>query len=173
MDHTGDLRAAVTLNTTAAATTEPRQSAEVQPRQRMSVAARLRVLAVGIYFGIVLAKSEVPRWERVHNMFLFKEAYMYLIIGVGILVAMVCMQFIKRAGVRDVSGRSIQYKPKPYHMGVVLGGMLFGAGWAITGACPGPIYVQIGAGESMAIVTLLGALSGMYCYAILKPRLPH
>lgn len=155
------------------ATTEPRPSANSPQRRGMSLAALLRVLAVGIYFGVVLAKSEVPRWERVHNMFLFKEAYMYLIIGVGILVAMVSMQFIKRAGARDVSGRPIQYKPKPYHRGVILGGMLFGAGWAITGACPGPIYVQIGAGEWLAIVTLLGALAGMYVYAALKPKLPH
>jgi uncharacterized membrane protein YedE/YeeE len=142
-------------------------------RSSVSLGALLRVLAVGVYFGIVLAKSEVARWERVHKMFLFQEAHMYLIIGVGIAVAMVCMQLIKRANLRDVSGRPIRYKPKPYHLGVVLGGMLFGAGWAITGACPGPIYVQIGAGEWLAIATFLGALTGMYVYAVLKPRLPH
>jgi uncharacterized protein len=141
--------------------------------QGLSLATGLRVLAVGVYFGIVLAKSEVARWQRVHDMFLFKEAFMYLIITTGIVVAMVCMQVIKRAGIRDISGSPIQYKPKPYHLGVILGGMIFGAGWAITGACPGPIYVQIGAGEWLAIVTLLGALTGMYGYAVLKPKLPH
>jgi uncharacterized membrane protein YedE/YeeE len=143
------------------------------PRRGLSPVAGLRVLAVGIYFGIVLAKSEVPSWQRVHNMFLFKEAYMYLVIGAAIMVAAVCMQVVRRAGARDVSGKPIQYKPKPFHLGVILGGTIFGAGWAITGACPGPIYVQIGAGEWLAIVTLLGALVGMYGYAVMKPMLPH
>ncbi len=141
-------------------------------RRSLSVAALLRVFAVGTYFGIVLAKSEVPSWQRVHNMFLFKEAYMYLVIATAILVAMVGMQIVRRASLRDVSGKPIQYKPKPYHLGVVWGGMIFGIGWAITGACPGPIYVQIGAGEWLAMVTLLGALAGMFGYAALKPKLP-
>lgn len=144
-----------------------------QERKGSSLTSLLAVLCVGIYFGIVLAKSEVARWERVHKMFLFQEAHMYLIIGVGIFVAMLCMQCIKRTGAKDVSGKVIQYKPKPYHLGVILGGTLFGAGWAITGACPGPIYVQIGSGVWPALATLAGALAGMYAYALLKPRLPH
>jgi uncharacterized membrane protein YedE/YeeE len=142
-------------------------------RRDLTFAAALRVLAVGTYFGVVLAKSEVARWQRVHDMFLFREAYMYLIIGTAIVVAMLSIQVIKRAGLRDASGLPIRRKPKPYHAGVILGGMLFGAGWAITGACPGPIYVQLGAGQWPAIFTFGGALAGMYTYALLKPRLPH
>lgn len=153
-------------------TESPLPAASQQPKG-LSLAAGLRVLAVGLYFGIVLAKSEVSSWQRVHNMFLLKEAYMFLIICTAILVALIGMQIIKRLGLRDVTGRPIQYKPKPYHLGVMLGGTIFGAGWAITGACPGPIYVQMGAGEWPAILTFLGALAGMYAYAILKPRLPH
>lgn len=98
---------------------------------------------------------------------------MYLIIGVAIVVAMLSMLVIKRLGITTVEGKPITYKPKPYHTGVVIGGMLFGAGWAITGACPGPIYAQIGAGEWLALVTLTGALLGMFSYAALKPKLPH
>jgi hypothetical protein len=98
---------------------------------------------------------------------------MYLIIGTAILVAMVSMALIRLARLRDVAGRPIQYKPKPYHRGVLIGGVLFGAGWAITGACPGPIYVQMGAGQWPAVLTFLGALAGMYAYAVLRPRLPH
>ncbi len=130
-------------------------------------------LLVGVYFGIVLVKSEVVRWQRVHDMFLFREAHMYLIIGVGIFVAMISMLIIKRFHVKTIEGEPIQYKPKPFHKGVILGGTLFGAGWAITGACPGPIYAQIGGGEWMALITLAGAIAGMFAYAFLKPNLPH
>ena len=98
---------------------------------------------------------------------------MYLIISVAIVVAMVSMFFIKRFGVTTIEGKPIKYKPKPYHTGVIIGGMLFGAGWAITGACPGPIYAQIGAGEPMAVFTFAGAMLGMFCYAAVKPMLPH
>lgn len=131
------------------------------------------VLMIGTYFGIVLTKSEVVRWQRVHDMFLFREPFMYLIIGVGVGVAMVSMFLIKQLGIKTVEGQSVTYVPKPFHKGVILGGMIFGAGWAITGACPGPIYAQIGGGAWMGWITLGGALVGMYLYAWLKPRLPH
>ena len=131
------------------------------------------VLLVGIYFGIVLTKSEVVRWQRVHDMFLFKEPFMYLIIGTGVVVAMISMLLIKQLGVKTIEGKPIKYEPKPYHTGVILGGMIFGAGWAITGACPGPIYAQIGGGAWMGLFTLAGAMAGMYLYAWLKPKLPH
>ena len=86
---------------------------------------------------------------------------------------MVSMLIIKKFHIRTIEGAPIKYSPKPCHKGVIIGGMLFGAGWAITGACPGPIYAQIGGGAWMALVTLAGALAGMYLYAILKPKLPH
>ena len=98
---------------------------------------------------------------------------MYLIISVGIVVAMISMLIIKRFQVKTIEGEPIKYEPKPYHTGVIIGGTLFGAGWAITGACPGPIYAQIGGGEWMALITLAGALLGVFAYAYLKPRLPH
>ncbi|MFT7629973.1 MAG: putative membrane protein YedE/YeeE [Mariniblastus sp.] len=130
-------------------------------------------LVMGVYFGIVLTKSEVVRWQRVHDMFLFKEAHMYLIIGVGVVVAMISMLMIRKMNAKTIEGVPIKYKPKPFQKGVIIGGTLFGAGWAITGACPGPIYAQIGGGAWMALFTLAGAMVGMYGYAILKPRLPH
>jgi uncharacterized membrane protein YedE/YeeE len=131
------------------------------------------VLVIGMYLGILFIKSEVASWQRIHDMFLFKEAYMYLIISLAICVAMLSMVLIKRFSIRSVDGKQIKYEPKPFHAGVIVGGMLFGAGWAITGACPGPIYAQIGAGEWLASFTLLGAMLGMFSYAALKPRLPH
>lgn len=139
----------------------------------MSIKAYGGVLLVGAYLGILLTKSEVARWERVHSMFRFEEAHMYLIISTGIAVAMASMAVIRRLELKSVDGTPITYKPKPYHTGVIIGGIVFGAGWAITGACPGPIYAQIGAGEWMAMFTFVGAMMGMFCYATLRPKLPH
>ena len=148
-------------------------STDTKKKSSISMLALFMSMLMGIYFGIVLTKSEVVRWQRVHDMFLFKEAHMYLIIGLGIGVAMVAMLLIKNRHVKTIEGEPIRYAPKPFHQGVVVGGMLFGAGWAITGACPGPIYAQIGGGEWMALITLAGALIGMFLYANLKSKLPH
>ena len=142
-------------------------------QEGVSTLALVMSLLIGTYFGIVLTKSEVVRWQRVHDMFLFKEAHMYLIIGVGVVVAMVSMLIIKSIQAKSIEGKPIIYKPKPFHKGVVIGGTMFGAGWAITGSCPGPIYAQVGAGAWMGLITLAGALIGLYLYASLRPKLPH
>jgi len=156
------------------ATTESTsQESSSKPKPATSATAYIMVLLMGVYLGILFTKSEVAHWQRVHDMFLFREAYMYLIIGTAIVVAMISMLLIKRFSIETIEGKPITYEPKPYHTGVIIGGMLFGAGWAITGACPGPIYAQIGGGEWMALCTLAGALLGMFSYAALKPRLPH
>lgn len=149
------------------------EQAEQKSDSFPSLSTILAVLLIGVYFGVVLTKSEVVRWQRVHDMFLFKEPFMYLIIGMGIVVAGVSMFLMKRLHTKTIYGKPIEYKPKPFHTGVVLGGMIFGAGWAITGACPGPIYAQIGGGAWIAWFTLAGAMSGTFLYAWLKPKLPH
>ena len=144
-----------------------------KPSSGMSPLSYFNVLLMGAYLGILFTKSEVARWQRVNDMFLFREAHMYLIISVAIVVAMISMFVIRQFDIKTIEGKPITYKPKRYHAGVVIGGMLFGAGWATTGACPGPIYAQIGAGEWMALCTLAGAMLGMFSYAALKSRLPH
>lgn len=133
----------------------------------------LRVFLIGIYFGVVLVKSEVASWFRIQNMFQFKEAHMYLIIASAIAVGMLSVYLIRRFQVRTIDHEAIVYQPKPFTKGTIIGGILFGMGWAITGACPGPIYAQFGSGEWLAGVTFLGALAGMYLYAYWQPRLPH
>lgn len=133
----------------------------------------LRVLLVGMLFGIVLVKSEVVRWQRIHDMFLFKEAHMYLIIGTAIVVGAISMQIIKYFQIKTIDGEPIVYVPKPFHKGVIIGGTMFGMGWAITGACPGPIYAQIGGGEWWALITFVSAVFGVYLYGLARPRLPH
>lgn len=139
----------------------------------LSIAGYARVLLIGTFFGLVMTKSEVVRWQRIHDMFLFREPRMYLIIGIAVIVAGISMVLINRFQIRDCSGKPIVYIPKPFQWGILFGGAIFGAGWAITGTCPGPIYAQLGAGEWKAAVTFVGAMIGMYLYAWLRPRLLH
>lgn len=157
---------------TSTTTNTSEESAEAKSSE-ISPIHYTNVMLIGCYLGILFIKSDVARWQRIHNMFLFREAHMYLIIGVAIFVAAISMILIKRFELKTIDGKPIKYKPKPFHPGVVIGGMLFGAGWSITGACPGPIYAQIGSGQWMALFTLAGAMAGMFCYAALKPKLPH
>lgn len=134
---------------------------------------KILTLLVGTYFGIVLVKSQVVSWFQIHDMFLFKSAYMYLVIASAIAVGAFSVFLIRRFEARTVGGEIIAIQKKPFHKGFVFGGTLFGMGWAITGACPGPIYAQIGAGTLLAAVTFIGAITGMYLYAYFEPRLPH
>lgn len=133
----------------------------------------LLALLIGIYFGIVLVKSEVSSWFRIQAMFRFDEAHMYLIMASAVVVGLASMQVIRRLRPRLQEGEAPLVKHKPFTKGTVLGGSLFGIGWSLTGACPGPIYAQIGKGDWMALVSLAGALIGAYLYALLRPRLPH
>jgi len=133
----------------------------------------LKTLLIGVYFGIVLIKSEVVSWFRIQKMFRFEEAHMYLIMCSAIAVGALSVFLIKKLQVKTVGGENIQIKEKKFQKGVIIGGILFGLGWAITGACPGPIYAQIGSGEFLALLTFGGAFAGAYLYAYLHPRLPH
>lgn len=134
---------------------------------------QLFVLLIGAFFGIVLVKSEVVSWFRIQKMFLFEEAHMYLIIASAIAVGALAVYVIKRFQLKTVFNEDVMITAKPFQKGVIIGGLLFGIGWAITGACPGPIYAQIGSGEYIALITFAGALGGMYLYAFLQPKLPH
>ena len=128
---------------------------------------------LGVVFGIVLTKSEVISWFRIHDMFLFKEAHMYLIIGSAILVGALSVLGLKKLRAAKLIMKEITLKGKDEHRGTIIGGLIFGVGWAITGACPGPIFAQIGAGEYAATVTLVGAVIGAAIYYSVKSKLPH
>jgi len=131
------------------------------------------IVVVGILFGIVLTKSEVISWYRVRSMFMFQEAHMYLVITSAIITGAISLWLIRKFDVKTIQGEPVVVKTKPYQKGVIYGGLLFGLGWAITGACPGPVYAQLGSGEWLALVTFAGALVGAYGYAYARPRLPH
>lgn len=130
---------------------------------------------LGFIFGITLIKSEVVSWFRIQEMFRFQAFHMYGVIGSAVLVAGISLFLIKRFGARDVHDRPVMVAPKEMNGGinVSVGGLLFGFGWALTGACPGPLYALIGSGFSVMIASLLSALLGTWVYGILKPRLPH
>ena len=131
------------------------------------------VLLIGTFFGLVLVKFEVVSWYRIQKMFLFEELHMYLIIGSAVVVGAISLAIIKHFQLSTVDKRSIVIRKKQFQKGTIIGGITFGMGWAITGACPGPIYAQIGSGEYIAVVTFAAALVGMYLYAFLQPKLPH
>lgn len=133
----------------------------------------LPVALIGTIFGIVLTKSQVISWFRVQSMFRFEEAHMYLVISSAIVTGAISLWIIRRFNLKTIQGEPVTVKTKPYQKGVIYGGIIFGLGWAITGACPGPIYAQIGGGEVLALVTFAGALIGAYLYAYLQPHLPH
>ena len=131
----------------------------------------IRVLILGILFGIILVKGQVISWFRINEMFRFEDAYMYLVIGSAVVVAAISLIVMRRLQAQTVDGEAIVIKSKRFTKGTTIGGIIFGLGWAITGACPGPIYAQIGSGTYLAIVTFLAALTGAYFFAILRPRL--
>ena len=134
----------------------------------------LKFLLLGIFFGIVLAKAQVISWFRIYEMFRFESFHMYGIIGSAVILGAVIIQAIKRSHLKAIDGTPITIEPKPNtYKASIFGGILFGLGWALVGACPGPIYILIGAGFWSFIVVLIGALLGTFVYGILKEKLPH
>ncbi|MBO6793975.1 MAG: YeeE/YedE family protein [Balneolaceae bacterium] len=135
----------------------------------------MRFIAAGIIFGFILIKSEVVSWFRIQEMFLFDAFHMYGVIGSAILVGLIGTQIIKRWDIKDIEGNEISIKPKDNTLTTryIIGGTLFGLGWAIVGACPGPLYALIGTGYLIFIVPLLAAIAGAGVYGVLQSKLPH
>lgn len=132
-------------------------------------------LLLGVAFGIVLTKSEVLSWFRIQEMFRFQSFRMYAIIGSAIATAAISVAVLKKFRVKAISGEIISIPPKRLDHGIryAVGGVIFGVGWALTGACPGPLFALIGNGISVLIAAVLSALLGTWVYAALRPRLPH
>jgi uncharacterized membrane protein YedE/YeeE len=130
---------------------------------------------LGGLFGVVLVKSEVVSWFRIQEMFRFQSFHMYGIIGAAVVVAAVSIVLLRRAEARTLTGEQISIPAKKLGRGYRywIGGTLFGLGWALTGACPGPLFALIGAGASVFVVTAVSALAGTWLYGYLRPHLPH
>lgn len=133
----------------------------------------LKYLLVGVLFGIVFVKAEVISWFRIQEMFRFQSFHMYGIIGSAVVVGMISVWLIKRFNIKTIYGEPVQFHPKQFNKGQVIGGLLFGFGWAITGACPGPLFAQIGTGATVIVVVLLSAIAGTWVYGRLRDKLPH
>lgn len=138
-----------------------------------STSTNIKYIIAGIIFGIILVKSEVISWFRIQEMFRLQSFHMYGVIGSAILTGIVSIQILKRFNIKTLDGEPISITPKTFSKGQIIGGFLFGLGWALTGACPGPIYAQIGAGFLSTAATLLAALAGVWVYGRFKHKLPH
>ncbi len=134
----------------------------------------LSYLFIGIFFGIVMFKSEAASWFRIYEMFNFQSFHMYGIIGSALVIGIVGIQLIKRNNIKSFYGEPIKFTPKDRGISRYLyGGIIFGLGWALAGACPGPIYTLIGAGYLPILVVLIGSLLGTFIYGLLRKKLPH
>ncbi|WP_409965943.1 hypothetical protein PIECOFPK_02305 [Mycovorax composti] len=131
-------------------------------------------LLIGTFFGIVMYKSEAASWFRIYEMFQFQSIHMYGLMGTALAVGIIIVQYIKRNKVKDVNGNPIVIADKDKSIPrYLIGGILFGLGWALAGACPGPMFVLTGAGYFPILVVILGAVLGTWFYGLIKNKLPH
>lgn len=133
----------------------------------------IKYLLVGILFGTVLTKTEAVSWFRIQEMFRFQSFHMYGIIGSAIAVGALSVWLLKKFKVKSINGEEIVIPNKQFSKGQIYGGTIFGMGWALAGACPGPLYALLGAGYTVIIVGLLSAMLGTWVYSYLQPKLPH
>lgn len=151
------------------------------PLQRKVLGEGNRPLSLAVYlllgtlFGVVLVKSQVVSWFRIQEMFRFDSFHMYGVIGSAVVAAAVSLQLIKHLGLKTLRGDPIQIEPKEWGKGTRywLGGSIFGLGWALLGACPGPIFALLGSGITVMLVAIISAMAGTWAYAYLRPSLPH
>jgi uncharacterized membrane protein YedE/YeeE len=160
---------------TSRTTNEQPTTADSGPAESRAVflANNFKSLLLGILFGIVLIKSEVVSWYRIQEMFRFQSFHMFGVLGSAVAVGAISIWLIRRYAARTTYGAEIVIPYKPLTKGSLWGGLAFGLGWAMTGACPGPIYALIGSGHVAMFAVLGGALTGAYVYGLLRPKLPH
>lgn len=132
-----------------------------------------KYMLVGVIFGIVFVKAEIISWFRIQEMFQLTSFHMYGVIGTAVVVGLISIQIIKRFNIKTMSGETVTIDDKKFDKGQIIGGLIFGLGWAITGACPGPLFAQIGSGFGVVAVTLLSAIAGTWVYGKFSDKLPH
>ena len=135
---------------------------------------QIKFLFIGTVFGIIMTKSEVISWFRIQEMFRFQSFHMYGIIGSAIITGLILVKTIKRNKLKTIYGDSIKFNDKKLSIPRYLfGGIIFGLGWALTGACPGPMFIMIGNGYAVFLIVILSALLGTYVYGLIQHKLPH
>ncbi len=168
-----------TLSTSEPKSTDPFLAKEMAADQQNEqsngegILDLVKYLIVGTLFGIIFVKAEIISWFRIQEMFRLQSFHMYGVIGSAVVVGMLSIFLIKKFNAKTLSGEPIKIAPKIFHKGQIYGGLLFGLGWALTGACPGPLFAQIGSGYLVVIVTLLSAILGTWTYGAVRERLPH
>lgn len=131
-------------------------------------------ILLGVVFGVTMYKAETASWFRIYEMFNFQSFHMYGFIGSALAIGLIGMQWMKKSNAKDVDGKPIVIEPKTKSIArYLIGGIFFGLGWALVGACPGPIFVLVGAGLYPMLIVIIGALLGTYLYGIIKNKLPH
>jgi uncharacterized protein len=134
----------------------------------------IKYILTGVLFGIIMTKSEAVSWYRIQEMFRFQSFFMYGIIGTAVITGVILVACVKKFGMKDIDGQPILFIPKDRRWKkYLIGGAIFGMGWALTGACPGPIFVLLGQGYTVMIMVIAGALAGTFSYALLRNRLPQ
>lgn len=137
------------------------------------IISKFKYLLAGVLFGIVVVKAEVISWFRIQEMFRLQSFHMYGVIGSAVVVGAISVFLIKKFNIKSIEGETIRLEDKKFNKGQIYGGLIFGFGWALTGACPGPLFAQIGTGATAVIITLLSAIAGTWTYGFLKSKLPH
>jgi uncharacterized membrane protein YedE/YeeE len=134
----------------------------------------LKYLLAGIVFGILLTKGEVISWFRIYEMFRFESFHMYGVIGSAVILGAIAMQYIKKKKIKDLDGNVITVEDKkPFYTANIIGGTLFGLGWAMTGACPAPLFIQVGAGTTIFLLAIVSSIFGTFVFGLLKEKLPQ
>jgi uncharacterized membrane protein YedE/YeeE len=132
-----------------------------------------KYLVVGVLFGIIFVKAEVISWFRIQEMFRLQSFHMYGIIGSAVVVGAISVWLIRKLKLKTIYGEEISFTPKKFNKGQVYGGLLFGLGWGLTGACPGPLFAQIGTGVTVVSIVILSAIAGTWMYGRFREHLPH
>jgi uncharacterized membrane protein YedE/YeeE len=135
---------------------------------------KLKFIIAGLIFGVIMAKSEAISWYRMQEMFRFQSFHMYGIMGTAVILGLIGVYLIKKYKLKDSQGNPIVFQDKDKSVArYLIGGLIFGLGWALTGACPGPMFVNLGYGYFAMIIVIAGALLGTYLYGVIRKHLPH
>lgn len=140
---------------------------------RSFLRSHLKYAVVGILFGIVFVKAEIISWFRIQEMFRLQSFFMYGVMGAAVMVGIISIWLIKKFKVKTLNGEPITFYPRKFNKGQIIGGIIFGLGWALTGACPGPLFAQLGAGAFAIVVVIIFAISGTWVHGYIKEKLPY
>ena len=144
-----------------------------QASKESLIGSNIKYMVLGILFGIVFVKAEIISWYRIQEMFRLHSFHMYGVIGTAVMVGILSVWLIKKFNIKTMQGEDVIFHEKKFHWGNIIGATIFGLGWAITGACPGPLFAQIGTGFLVVIVTLFSAIAGTWVYGLIREKLPH